>query len=835
MVATGSVNAVSSVPTVNSLQRNKLLMTFQALITGPTGKSMPARILLDSGADLSSVTTRVAKHLQLIPTEPVSVGAWGNSENQICQSADFTINTMEKSDWQLTMSAVITERITGLQPRQDATIVRETAEAQGWKLADPKFDQPGRIDVLLGADVLPYVQKHKSPVDSIMSVETVFGHALMGTYPDKGPLKPRQGNIHIVTDESLINETADETLNATLSRFWILEEPLQSAPAFTPEEVRVTTEYAQTHAFLASEGRYQVNLPRKVSPLPLEDSRETAIRRYYSNEKSLLKKGQWHQFQKVVQEYLDLEHARPVTEAELLLPAENIFYLPMHGVHKSTSTTTKLRVVFDASSKCTNGISLNDTLAVGPMLHPPLEQILLKFRTHRVALSGDISKMYREILLSPPDQQYHRFLWRSQVEQPVREYCMRRVTFGVASSPYLAVQTLQQAAHDFGKDYPEAQKHIKESFYVDDLLGGADSEEGALELYHQLVSILSQAGFNLRKFRSSSAHVLNEIPEDLIEPMPNKEWVDCHSANYPKALGIIWDSEKDTMSTDVMQNSTYVSTKRGILSNVSKTFDVLGWITPVVFPMKLLLQQLWRSKKDWDDPIDEDLELRHKIWREELPLLKDISLPRCYFSQEPTLSTCLHGFSDASEKGFSAVVYFRATYRNSPPTSRLVVAKSRVAPKNSRSVPELELCGAVLLTELLGTVMKTLSISLENVMAWSDSTIVLCWLTKCPSLYKTFVANRLTTITSVVPASNWHHVPTNENPADCASRGLSAGELKEHHLWWSGAPWLLSEPLIMPPQPQKGELDKHKNSGAKAHTCLAVSGFPAIWLANRFS
>ena len=143
----------------------------------------------------------------------------------------------------------------------------------------------------------------------------------------------------------------------------------------------------------------------------------------------------------------------------------------MHGVHKSTSSTTKLRIVFDASCKSSSGVSLNDTLAVGPMLHPTLEQILLKFRTYRVALNGDISKMYREILLCPEDQQYHRFLWREKPDQEVRDYCMKRVTFGVASSPYVAVRCLQQASIGFGKDYPLAQKHICESFYVDDLLG----------------------------------------------------------------------------------------------------------------------------------------------------------------------------------------------------------------------------------------------------------------------------------------------------------------------------------------------------------------------------
>ena len=143
----------------------------------------------------------------------------------------------------------------------------------------------------------------------------------------------------------------------------------------------------------------------------------------------------------------------------------------MHGVYKASSSTTKLRVVFDASTQTTSGLSLNDTLAVGPMLHPTLDHILLKFRTYRVALSGDIGKMYREILLSPPDQQYHRFLWRAQVDQAVQTYCMNRVTFGVASSPYLAVQTLQQAASDYGQEYHVAQYHINNSFYVDDWWG----------------------------------------------------------------------------------------------------------------------------------------------------------------------------------------------------------------------------------------------------------------------------------------------------------------------------------------------------------------------------
>ena len=271
----------------------------------------------------------------------------------------------------------------------------------------------------------------------------------------------------------------------------------------------------------------------------------------------------------MVQEYVDLNHARPVTE-ELKLPHGETYYLPMHGVVKQSSSTTKLRVVFDASCRSASGVSLNDTLAVGPMLHPTLDRILLRFRSYRVALSGDIGKMYREILLSPSDKQLHRFLWRPQVDQPVVAYCMNRVTFGVASSPYVAVKTLQQAAADFGKDSPMAQYHIHNSFYVDDLLGGADSMEGTLQLYSELTGVLSKGGFTLRKFRSD---VLKSIPAELVEPMPSKDLVDIHSAKYPKALGVAWDSVSDTMFTAVCLPGQYKSTKRGIFSEPLTCWD----------------------------------------------------------------------------------------------------------------------------------------------------------------------------------------------------------------------------------------------------------------------
>ena len=706
-------------------------------------------------------------------------------------------------------------------------------ENQGLTPADPNFDKPGRIDVLLGADVIPFIQSKDRATDSVVARDTVFGHVFLGTYDSLPDSIPVVSNVQIVRTKVADSQARDE-LSVAVTKFWEVEEPPARTQVFSAEEVRVQKHYMSTHRFLPDAGRFEVTLPRKQEAGVLGESRTMALQRFYSNERSLLKKGHWAEFQKVVKEYLDLAHARPCTSEESAMASREVYYMPMHCVRKASSTTTKLRVVFDASAKTTSGLSYNDTLAVGPMLHMTLDRILMRFRMHRVALTGDVQKMYREILLAPSDQNFHRFVWRAQVSDPVSEFCMNRVTFGVTSSPYVAVQTLQQAAEEFGADSPEAVGHLKKSFYVDDLLGGADTVAEAVKLQQELSRILTRGGFTLRKFRSSHEDVVREIPQELVEPLPPKDLVDSYVGKHPKALGLKWNSESDKMAVDVCTHENFEVTKRGLLSDIAKTFDVLGWINPVILPAKLLMQELW-------DPnlgcLPEPLRIKHQLWREELSQLADLELPRCYFSNEPSKEISLHGFSDASEKAYGAVVYIRAIYENHPPTVNLVVAKNRVLPlREKRTIPELELMGAVLLADLLQTVQQTLELEVNQVRAWSDSTTVLCWLKSVPTKYKVFVANRITTATEYFSPSIWSHVPTLENPADLASRGVAAGELKRSKLWWSGPSWLSEEPIVRPRQPQEAEIEAESSVGLKA-SYLAISVAappPPVWVEGRF-
>ena len=248
----------------------------------------------------------------------------------------------------------------------------------------------------------------------------------------RGPFIPDQGQPHRAVTHENIPTVVDST-EKLLTRFWETEEPPSQELPLTPEEGQVQIHYDRTHLFLPHAGRYQVSLLKKADAPPLGESRSQAVQRYTANEKALLIKGTWKAFQDVVQEYLDLVHAQPISAPSLTNPP-TMYYLLMHGIVKDSSTTTKLRVVFDASAKTTSHTPLNNNLLVGPTLHLPLTTILLRFRAHLVAVSADISRMYRVVELAPEDRDLHRFVWRHTPDTPIQDFWMTRVTFGVSAS-----------------------------------------------------------------------------------------------------------------------------------------------------------------------------------------------------------------------------------------------------------------------------------------------------------------------------------------------------------------------------------------------------------------
>ena len=176
-----------------------------------------------------------------------------------------------------------------------------------------------------------------------------------------------------------------------LKKFWETEEIAELSTALTPEEQSVFKHYKHNHVYLST-GQYQVSLPKKTDPPPMGESRSQAVRHFFSNEQSIIRKGSCKSFQAVVEEYLMLGHAEPVPAEDLTIPSDSVCYLPMHAVIKDSSSTTKLHVVLDASAKSTARHSLNDSLLVGPTLYPNLFDLLVRFRSYQVAVSSDIKR-----------------------------------------------------------------------------------------------------------------------------------------------------------------------------------------------------------------------------------------------------------------------------------------------------------------------------------------------------------------------------------------------------------------------------------------------------------
>ena len=219
---------------------------------------------------------------------------------------------------------------------------------------------------------------------------------------------------------------------------------------------------------------------------------------------------------------------------------------------------------------------------------------------------------------------------------------MRRLTFGVTCSPFLATEVLRKVAEEYKSDYPEAAKIISTSFYVDDVLTGAPSTQEGMVLHMQLNDLLSKAAMLLRKWRSNSATVLESLPAEL------REKEDIHlspdTQPGPKILRIHWNAKLDNMFVSIPNIvATSSPTKREVASTAAKIYDLLGWTVKI----KMLLQNLWEADSDWDQTISGDLVLMWQQWCQELPLLKDKGILRTLYHRDNEIRDIqLHGLSD---------------------------------------------------------------------------------------------------------------------------------------------------------------------------------------------
>lgn len=741
-----------------------------------------ARGLIDTGSQTNLVTFETIQRLR-IATSTTFLPLTGPQETKMpsaTQCATITIKLNHGKVLKCTFYIVqkIICNLPIIPPREGIK-----TEFQHLKLADPTWDKPGPIDMLLGLGIWIKIVESKlikSRDESAVAQLTKLGYILF-----QAPSSNDQSTVKICTSRAGPAIIDNHILNSTMKRFWEVEE-LPFKQRLTKDEQTCEDLFKLTHK-RTPEGRYIVTMPFNDKINLLGKSKQIALRQLFAMERKMNVNPKFkNDYIQYMKEFEAQGFMKPIHETN-----ECGYYTPHHGVYGASKD--KIRIVYNASCKTSTGISLNECQHTGAKLQDDLADILIRFRTHRIGITADIKAMYCQVEMAEEDQKYQKILWRYDTKEPVKVYQLTRVAFGQTAAPFLAIRAMQQCADDHSTKYPRGAPKVKSSFYVDDLLHGADTPKEAIIEADEIDKTLESGKFPLTKWCSNSNEVNQHKSGSAVE-------IDIKDPEMKTVLGLKWQAALDLLTYKLISTHTHNCwTKRSILSEIGKLYDPNGFITPIIIIAKILIQDIWKTKTDWDDKVDPHIERKWLNFRMEIHAINQIRLPR-WLGTSPRTHSELHGFADASKDAYACCVYVRTIQPNNQIIVRLIQSKTKVAPLKSQTIPRLELCGAYILAKLLTKILQFINIPISQSYCWTDSEVVLQWLRKEPASLKTFVQNRVAYIqeNTIEKGINWRWTPTSDNPADIASRGSTPTQLASQKIWWNGPDWLIKDPINWP-------------------------------------
>ena len=585
-----------------------------------------------------------------------------------------------------------------------------------------------------------------------------------------------------------------------LEEFWKLETLGISKPvnSYDSEDQRALERFKETLLF--ENGRYTVKWPWKEEVPDINENRGLAIGRLRSLVSRMQKQpGMMLKYDTIIQDQLE----KGIIEKVDRFKADGMkHYIPHHVVITPQKSTTKLRIVYDASARSKFGNkSLNECLYRGPVLLQNLCGILLRFRLYKIGIVSDIEKAFLQVGLQKSERDVTRFVWLKDHDQPIvnedtiQEFRFCRVPFGVISSPFLLGATVEAHLDSYSSEITDK---IKNDIYMDNVITGANSVIEASNLYSQSKTIFNAASMNLREWMTSSVEVNMAIP-------PN----DCADRKDMKVLGLAWNASKDTLA---IQDSKHVKenlkvTKRNVLKEIASVYDPLGLLCPVILRGKVLLQNLWKKQLDWDDELDMADQTEWLDVKMDLDCIHQVEIKRC-IRESGESKYHLVCFCDASTVAYASAVYL-IQCSGTTTSGNLVFSKARLAPIKELTIPRLELMAVLIGVRSLQFVREQMRLPFETLVILTDSQCVLHWI-KSEKTLPTFVKNRVEEINSHKDIT-FEYVNTKENPADIASRGCTVQQIADNELWWKGPDWLQS-PFSEWPKPANGDYSVIKSS-----------------------
>lgn len=735
--------------------RSTLLSTAYITVEATNGLSHTMRALIDMGGEASALTEDACQILQLRKHKcAINIDHLDDVQSKSLAHVEYTIQS-KVSSFKTNVSALVLKSLVRRLPSREIHYANwpHIADLQ---LADPNFNRIGPIDMILGAKVyaeivLPNVIR--GPKGTPTAQKTELGWILFGkAYENK-----------FLSDISINTIQIDDLLK----NFFEIEEIGTIERSFSDEDQYVI-EFFKQHFRRDEHGRCMIKLPFKTSIDPtavLGKSRENALRQFLQLEKTFARNPNFKaEYVKNMNDYLLQGHMIELhdTESDRLYytedgtPAYDCYYLPHHAVIKDDSTTTHLRPVYNASKPSSNGNSLNSILFKGPIFLNDLIAILLNWRFHEIAFVCDIQQMYRQIRVYDSDITYQRILMRNDPSEPIKEYGINRLSFGLNYAPSGAIHTINTIAQQSESQYPETAETIKRDTYVDDNISGSHDVPTALRLQDDMIKILSSAGFNLKKWASNSEEILLAVPEGDREI---KTPFSLNPDKKIKTLGISWNTSSDSFNFNVNYDNNKTVTKRFALSTIAKIYDPLGLVSPVVVKSKILMKKLWLLKLDWNDILTPEILLEWNDFTMKLLNLPSIKIPRWIHASPNCISIQIHGFSDASMKAYGASIYLRCIDNQNEISSHLIISKSKVAPSKPITIPRLELCAALMLTKLMKYVLTSIrhhQFDQIDTFFWCDSQVVLHWINGDSNKWKTFVSNRIGKIQRDSQPNQWN-------------------------------------------------------------------------------
>ncbi|XP_064648547.1 uncharacterized protein LOC135500823 [Lineus longissimus] len=794
------------------------LRVIPVYVVGSRGQRQRLNALLDDGSDSTYITRSAAEALNTpVQEQALSVSTLTDPKKSL--RSGLTVMTIESLSGEITakVGARVLDRLCENLPPQNWQHLRDQwSHLKGIEF--PRVDWCKTVDILIGADhpeLTLALEERPGQLGEPVARLTPLGWTCTGSIEVVTPLTSNS-----VTTANTYSTITDRQLDESLRSLWNMDVfTTTSETNFTPEERAIIKRTEASKVY--TDNRYEVSIPWVGDTTDLPNNFQEARRRLLSIERTLLKKP--HLAEKYcdwMRQNIQKGYLQEIEAAN----AEGGWYLPHFPVVREDKETTKVRIVFDSAAKC-QGVSLNDAMLAGPKLQRDIFDILARFRRGPVGLIGDIKEMFSQVMLNPKDRAYHRNLWRDlDLTAPIKIYESTRVTFGDKASPFLAQYVLQSHARTHQDQYPEGARVCQENTYMDDAIDSQPDTAATIKLRCELSALLLKAGFFIRRWCSNESGVLEGVPrEDCAAGIVDLQ--DSTLMPSVKTLGIKWNAATDMLEFSTQNIApTAVMTKRTLLSRVATLFDPLQWLSPFTIRVKIVLQQSWVLGLTWDEPLPSGMIAEARDWFAELKKIEGISIPRCYFRTQPDSEITLHTFSDASSKAYAAVTYIRQQKADGGVNLALVASKARVAPLKTVSIPRLELMAAVLGHRLTQKITTVLKYSMMNVTYWTDSMDVVHWVRNQSRQFKTFVANRVSDLQSDTLPSQWRFVPGVLNPADVATRGMTAREFTSKNVWFDGPDFLYADEDCWPETPMGTKSAEAEGETSRSYVHVTVSG-----------